>query len=347
MRTLFDRARLGTLSLKNRCIRAATWERMARAGGHLSPALMRMYAELAEGGVSLIETGYASVFPWEQPNPGMMGMHDDRLVEEYAVLSGVVHDGGSRLAMQLAYGGSQTRYLPSSRLIWGPSAVKHPVSGVVPTPMSMRDIGDLAEGFAAAAARSKDAGCDGVMVHAAHGYLLGQFLSPLFNRRMDDYGGSLPNRARIILDVYGAVREAVGRSYPVLIKINCSDFVDGGATFADCMYVCRELDKRGIDAVEVSGGGVPPGAGHSYYRDYGACLSCLLSAPVILVGGNRDPVELQHILEDTKLSFFSFSRPLLREPGLIARWERGDRSPAACTSCGECFHDEGNYCPYR
>lgn len=358
MRTLFDETNIRSMTLKNRFVRSATWENMADASGHMTEPLFRTYEELARGGVGMIITGYAFPLREEQPSPGMMGIYDDSFIEEYQPLTAMVHDHGSRIVMQIAYGGSQTGYRPEERVIWGPSAVADLVFKVVPQEMSEENILTLIRAYGAAAVRARSAGFDGVQVHAAHGYLLSQFLCPYYNRRTDRYGGPMENRARIVIEVYEEVRRRAGDDYPVMIKVNAEDFIENGATFQDCRYLCRELAVRGIDAIEVSCGtfasgkrgpcrtGIDAPEKEGYNADYAARIAQETGVPVMLVGGLRSPGVMEKLLETTPIDYFSLARPFIAEPHLVNRWRGGDRRAARCISCNGCFrmNPAGNIC---
>ena len=216
--------------------------------------------------------------------------------------------------------------------------------------MTTEEIHQLEAMFADAALRAREAGFDAVELHAAHGYLLSQSLSPYYNRRVDEYGGSVEKRIRLLTETYENVRGAVGRDYPLLVKINCSDFAEGEATFAECEAACRSLNQLGIDGMEISGGDrvwETRDKWPSLYADYAMKIAENISAPVILVGNNRDPMALEQLLNETKISFFSMARPFLREPDLAARWERGDLTPSRCVSCGKCYSPQGVSCVFR
>jgi len=358
MRKIFEKTRIGGIDLQNRLVRSATWENMATDQGQMTEDLFKVYEGLARGGVGLIITGYAFVTRDEQPNPGMMAIHDDAFIADYRRLTDMVHEQGSRIVMQIAYGGSFTGYRTEGRLIWSPSGVADLATGVVPTAMSGEDIRTLVRAFGAAAERVKRAGFDGVEMHGAHSYLLSQFLNPYYNRRSDEYGGSIENRARIILEVYDEIRSRVGGDYPVLIKINCEDFQEGGATGEEILAVASMLDERGIDAIEVSGGGSGSGERmpvrrridapekEAYHAPYAARIADQIKAPVMLVGGLRSPGIIEGLLEKTKIELFSLSRPLLSEPELPKRWQGGDRARSRCVSCNGCLkmRKGGNVC---
>jgi 2,4-dienoyl-CoA reductase-like NADH-dependent reductase (Old Yellow Enzyme family) len=358
MRTLFDETTIRSMTLKNRFVRSATWENMADASGRMTEPLFRTYEELARGGVGMIITGYAFPLREEQPSPGMMGIYDDSFVENYRPLTAMVHGHDSRIVLQIAYGGSQTGYQPEERVIWGPSAVADLAFKVVPQQMSEDNIQNLIRAYGAAAVRARSAGFDGVQIHAAHGYLLSQFLCPYYNRRTDRYGGSRENRARIVLEIHEEVRRKVGDDYPVMIKVNAEDFIENGATFDDCRYLCGELAARGIDAIEVSCGtfasgkrgpcrmGIDAPEKEGYNADHAARIARETQVPVMLVGGLRSPEVMETLLETTSLGYFSMARPFIAEPHLVNRWRGGDRRPARCISCNGCFgkNPAGNIC---
>ena len=358
MKQIFEESRIGTLILKNRLVRGSTWEDMTDEHGHITDDLYDVYRKLARGGVGLILTGYANIMKDEQPNPKMMGIYNDTFMTEYRKLTSMVHEHGSRIIMQIAYGGSQTNFSPERRLIWGPSAVADLATGVIPTALRKDDIESLVAAFGDAAYRVKSAGFDGVQIHGAHSYLLNQFLNPYYNRRTDEYGGSLENRTRIFVDVYTAIRERVGREFPVLIKINGEDFIEGGSTIEDSLALAKILDTHGIDAIEVSGGTAASGNGipsrtkiddpdkEAYHAKYASRIAEAIKAPVILVGGLRSFHVIDSLLHTTNISHFSLSRPLLYEPDLPQRWQDGDTSRSLCISCNGCLRitKGGNRC---
>jgi len=212
--------------------------------------------------------------------------------------------------------------------------------------------------FADAAFRAKQAGFDGVQMHAAHGYLLSKFLTPYYNRREDEYGGSIENRARMVLETYKVIREKVGPVYPILVKINSEDYMEQGMTFAECKYVCRELDKIGINAIEVSGGSSSsrPNEGsarkisveqEAYYKVYAAEIASEISTPIICVGGHRDFAALSAIINETSIEYIALCRPLIYESDLINRWKSGNRERAKCISCNKCFRRDGTRCVFK
>ncbi|KAF1077831.1 NADH:flavin oxidoreductase [Halodesulfovibrio sp. MK-HDV] len=348
MKKIFERTQIGKMSLKNRLVRGATWENLAEYDGRMTEKLSTLYGELAQGGVGMIITGYAFVMPDEQPNPGMMGISDDKFIEQYKALTDMVHEHDCRIAMQIAYGGSQTNYRVDERTIWGPSEIPDPAFGVTPVPMTKAEINDLVIAYGNAAQRVEAAGFDGVEIHAAHGYLLSQFLTPHTNRRTDEYGGSIENRSRILVEVYAEIRRRVG-DFPVFLKINAEDFIEDGLTFEDSMYVAKLFDTLGIDILDISGGTFASGKKipcrgkisgpekEAYHAQYAARIAEEVSVTVLVSGGIRTPQVIENVLNTTGIQLVGMARPLLAEPELPNRWLSGDEGSPKCISCNGCF----------
>jgi 2,4-dienoyl-CoA reductase-like NADH-dependent reductase (Old Yellow Enzyme family) len=222
--------------------------------------------------------------------------------------------------------------------------------GKIGKEMSKEEIAEIVIAFSDAAARAKEAGFDGVQIHAAHGWLLSQFLSPFFNRRTDEYGGSLENRSRVVLEVTKNIREAVGGDFAVLVKINSDDFLPGGFNTDEMLKVSVMLEKAGVDAIEVSGGTIgalltgnidgsfsPASRKDIYYREAAQRLKEKVKIPVMLVGGIRTFETADEIIKTGVADYISICRPLIREPGLIKRWKSGDLRKSECVSDSACF----------
>jgi 2,4-dienoyl-CoA reductase-like NADH-dependent reductase (Old Yellow Enzyme family) len=351
MAKIFETTHIGGIELKNRLVRSATWEGLASADGKVTPALVRIHEDLVDGGVGLIISSYMYMQGIGKQNAGQIGVHSDEMMSGLAELAQVVHDRDGKIVGQIVHcGGQADRRQAGGLQPVAPSAIDSPGYSVTPSELSVGEIHDIIEDFAAAALRLKKTGFDGVQLHGAHGYLLAQFLSPLRNQRTDEYGGSLENRARFSLEVYRAVRAAVGADYPVMIKLNASDFLDGSTTEEDACFLASALAAEGIDAIEVSGG--TPGSGklgaarpdikepsdEAYFLPQAEAIRrAAPSVPIMLVGGIRSPEVMEEILAAGTADYFSMSRPLIREPGLPARWQSGDRQRAACISCLGCF----------
>lgn len=357
MKSLFERLPIGTMTCKNRILRSATWEALADADGHICREQYNIYKTLAENNVGLICTGYARICREEQPNAGMLAIYDDCFIPEYRMLTDMVHDSGSRIMMQLVYGGTKTTFRTEERKIFAPSDIPEKSTGTRGVPMSHKDIRYLTDCYAQAACRAKESGFDAVQLHMGHSYLLNQFLSPYYNNRTDCYGGSLENRMRIICEIYEAIRQHVGEDYPLLVKITCSDFLSGGLVFEEVRRICRRIESLGFQAIEISGN-IHGKANHltdqyydgypivkdGYFLEYAKIVAEEVSIPVYVTGGFKDPVQMTAWLKSSALAGFGLSRPFLAEPHLIRRWEEGDLSPSICLHCSRCRTPEGNYC---
>lgn len=360
MVNLFERAAINGMELRNRFVRSATWEGMCDREGRPTSKLSALYRDLASGGVGLIITGYAFVRPDGKQLPGKMGIHSDAFRDEMRELAEAVHGNGGRICMQLVHAGGQTTAKTIGRRPLAPSSVSVAQFSELPEELPEREIAAIIRAFGEAAGRARQYGFDAVQLHAAHGYLINQFLSPLTNRRNDAYGGSIEDRSRFLIDVYRAVRSAVGADFPVLAKLNGSDNLDGGLELEDAIYAARLLDREGIDAIEVSGGTSASGGKgpvrtkidgpekEAYNLALATEIKKTVGCPVMAVGGFRSLEVATRAAVENRIDYISMSRPLIREPNLIRRWSEGDRSPARCISCNGCFkpglREGGIYC---
>jgi len=348
------------MPLKNRLVRSATWEGMCEADGRPTEKLVAYYRNLAKGGVGLIISGYTFVRPEGKQLPGKMGIHTDDFAPEMRSLTKAVHDEGGKICIQLVHCGGQTDTATAGRQPLAPSSVQVEQFPEVPGELTKDEISDIVKAFADGARRARAWGFDAVQLHGAHGYLINQFLSPLTNRRTDEYGGGIENRSRFLFEVYRSVREAVGDSYPVLIKLNAADNLSGGLGIDDAMFVAKKLSEAGIDAIEVSAG-TPASGEQSPARvkidspekeAYNLGLACRIreavKCPLMVVGGFRSIGMIEKVLGDSGLDYISMARPFIREPELARRWEQGDTSSATCISCNSCFRpglkEGGIYC---
>jgi len=345
----FEKANINTMQLSNRLVRSATWEGMCDSDGRPDSKLINYYKTLAKGGIGLIISGYTFVRPEGKQLPGKMGICTDEFADVFKEMTNEVHEAGGKIVIQLVHAGGQADEKSSGYPPLAPSAIKVDQFPVIPVMLSEEEIRNIVNAFSKAALRAKTYGFDGVQIHGAHGYLINQFLSPLTNRRDDGYGGSIINRARFLFEVYEGIRSVVGDSFPVLIKLNAIDYVDGGLAFEDALWVAEKLSQKGIDAIEVSSGTGASGAltpvrtkilsqdKEAYNLDLALAIKEKVSCPVMAVGGFRSLEIIKKAIEVKGIDFISLSRPLIREPDLPARWINGEQSPAECVSCNKCF----------
>ncbi len=359
MSVLFEPTQIKGVRLENRFVRSATWEGMATEDGACTPRLLELMVALAEGGVGLIMTSHAYVSKEGQASPWQLGIHQDEMVRGLGEMVREVHARGGRIFAQVAHGGVLANPQLSGLEPTGPSRVEELVSHAH-REMSIEDIQKVIEAFGLAASRAKEAGFDGVQIHAAHGYLLSQFLSPAFNRRKDGYGGRWENRARALMEVYGSVRGAVGEDFPVMVKMNSQDYLDGGLSLDESTRVAEMLSEAGVDGIEVSGGtllsgkfipsrlGISSPEKEGYFQDAARAFKGRVAVPIILVGGIRSYEVARRLVEGGVVDYISMSRPFIREPGIVKRWKAGDTRRADCISDSKCrvagLAGEGVHC---
>lgn len=372
-RSLFEPVRLGRLPLRNRAIRAAAFEGMA-PGHQVSEALIDYHRAVARGGVGMTTVAYAAVsrsglaFPhqlWLRPEaiPGLR-----RLVE-------TVHAEGARVSVQLGHCGNMARPALAGGRALAPSARFNPYGPSMPRAMTRRDIAEVVAAFGGAVRVARESGFDAVEVHAGHGYLVSQFLSPWTNRRRDEYGGPLANRVRFLREVMAAVRAAAGDRVAVLVKMNLRDGFPGGMELEDALAVARILQEEGADALVLSGGFVSrapmyimrgamptrvmartisrpwlrtlvrlfggwmmPAVPYSdhYFLEDARVVRRAVALPLVYVGGVASLKAAAAVLAEG-FDAIAMARALIREPDFVQRLAREAATGAATPSrCDHC-----------
>jgi 2,4-dienoyl-CoA reductase-like NADH-dependent reductase (Old Yellow Enzyme family) len=351
---IFSPGRIGPLTLPNRLVRSATWDPSILKTRQMTPAVLDIYRRLAAGGVGLIIAGDIPVAPQGLlDRPGAKPTYEEVRITGFEQLVDVVRAAAPdcKLMAQISV----------EIFGYGPSDFPSPCTTQPIQPLSSEQIHTLVACFVEAIAGLQAQGFDGVQLHAAHGGLLSYFLSPYTNRRRDAYGGSVANRARILREIVSQARQRVG-DFPLLIKMNATDYLEGGIDLDNFSQHAREVQRCGFDALEISGGmweclvrpaeelgfrPVPMAESHtrlrnpdrqSYFLPYAEALD--LDVPIILVGGNRDVERLEQILQQGRVDFVALCRPLLNEPDLPNRWREGRGSSGTrCISCNSCIYD--------
>lgn len=334
---LFESIHLGRLRLDNRFVRSATYTGMAEENGRCTDRLAGVLEEIAGGGAGLLITGHAFVREDGRAAPRQLGMHRDDLVPGLKLLTGRVHQKGRPVLAQLSHAGIYAKGDERARLTSGSPA------------------GEIRNAFIAASIRAREGGFDGVQLHAAHGYLLSQVLSPLFNKRTDRYGGEIARRAALIGEIIEGIKRRAGHGFPVVVKMNGSDHTEGGLIPEEAAAAAVLLAGYGADAVELSGGLLtsarngptrPPGS-EAYFRAEAAAVKASLPVPLILVGGIRSLDTAGTLVSEGTADMIAMSRPFIREPGLVARWKGGAAEPSGCVSDNRCLRAAlagGVYC---
>lgn len=328
---------LNGLAIKNRTLRSATMENMADIGGYVTDSLLKVYYDLARGGVGLIITGAAAVDPAGQVFDHQMAAWDDAFIEGLARIAKIIHTcgDGCACAVQLHYGagpGRGYRDFGSASLVDAPEP----------------EIEKVIRAFAEAALRVKKSGFDAVQVHGAHSYVVSQFLSPLTNTRTDKWGGSAEGRMRFAVEICRAIRAEIGDGMPLLWKINCADYLEGGIEPDASAQVAARLIEEGSNLIEISGGVKDmlqlrarlkrrAGEKEAYFLDAVETFRKAIGDNALaLTGGIRSLAVMENLL-NTGVDFIGLCRPLISEPDLPNRLiHTADKRKARCTSCSKC-----------
>ncbi len=351
MSLLFTPQKFGSLTVPNRLVRSATAERMADEVGRPLPKMLDLYRELARGGVGLIITGHMYLHPTGKAHPEMTGIYDDDLIPALQQLTEVVHQESGLVAAQINHAGasSDVNLVPEAL---APSTIQEAPFLKRPTrALTEAEIEMLAAAFGQAARRAQQAGFDAVQIHAAHGYLISQFLSPAVNRRSDQWGGSLENRLKFLRLVAAHVRQQVGPTYPVFIKLGMQDGVENGLTLEDSLQVVAALPGMGINAVELSGGiggkkfsniakGIRRPEEEAYFLSFARQARQVTDLPIMSVGGYRSRGVMERVLADGDADFISLCRPLLNAPDFPNQLRQGLTERSACISANNCHARE-------
>ena len=377
MATLFEPIQVGNLTLTNRLVRSATCESMGDGHGGVTPSALHLYRRLAAGELGTIVTGYMYVSEEGKPTPLTLGIHRDDLVPGLAELASTIGANGSRALFQLAHAGPQTSEEVTGSIPVAPSRdPRNPVTRKRPEALPASRMPEIVAQFAQGARRAREAGADGVQLHAAHGYLLGSFLSPFSNSRQDEYGGDEEGRYRLVGEVIRAVRKEVGADYPVWAKMNIEDMTPKpGMTPELAARYAKRMREDGIDCLEVSAGScywnpfvmargevpakemariapwplralmarsvrrLPAPAFEEAYNLPGAqrIRQEVPDLPLAVVGGMRSHATMEKCVSSGATDLVSLCRPLVREPDLVRRFREGEAEASSCLSCSRCF----------
>jgi 2,4-dienoyl-CoA reductase-like NADH-dependent reductase (Old Yellow Enzyme family) len=392
---VFTPGRIGRLEIKNRLVRSATYENGATGKGEVSDFLVDLYRALAKGGVGLIITSVTSVYSKALHFHLGMRADDDSFMPTLKRIPRAVKQGSPdcKVMLQLGHPGRQVVHrentakmlplLPPAFLSYirkhpeimrppaeavheveptAPSAVYDATFDRTPRALTPEEIGKIIEAYAEGVRRAQEAGFDGVQLHAAHGYLLSSFLSPRTNRREDQYGGSTENRTRIVKEIYQSARRKVENGFPILIKMNTTDFLPGGIDLDEAICVGTALSEAGFTAIETSGGmwesctrtreelgwlpvvlaesrtGIGTKDQEAYFLPGAKAIKEKTNATVILVGGLKSLSRIEEVLGSRVVDFISLCRPLIRQPDLPNLWRSGEGpDKAECISCNACL----------
>lgn len=351
MSVLFEPCSIKNLEIRNRFVRSATYDGFADNNGHISDRQIKLYSDLAEGGVGLIISGIAYVHHSGQVSPFQNSIAGEEFVPGFRKLTSAVHERGAKIAVQLFHGGREAKYLKTKNTLpLAPSIIENDLyyKGEYRA-LTDSEIWEIIHAFGDGAKRAKEAGFDAVQLHGAHAYLLSQFLSPYTNQRQDQWGGSLENRLRLHFEIYRDIREKVGNDYPVLIKIGVEDGFLGGLEFNEGKQAAKLLADFGFDSLEISQGlrgiryvgteyktKINSRDKEAYYRNWCREIKSQTDIPTMMVGGLRTFSLMKEIIENKEADFVSLCRPLICEPNLINDWKTNEHKKAKCISCNKC-----------
>jgi 2,4-dienoyl-CoA reductase-like NADH-dependent reductase (Old Yellow Enzyme family) len=345
MSILFEPHAIGKLTLKNRFIKSSTLESMAGPDGEVTPAMLDFYEATARGGVACIFLGHAFVHPLGKASPKMTGVHDDRLIPGLRSLAEVIHRHDCYVFAQLNYGGSRVEKECAEPV--GPSPVVNPSTGLLARELKTSEIWEIVHAFGRAAARVREAGLDGILIHGAHGYLASLFTSPFTNHRTDEWGGDAQRRFRFLDEIYRSIRKAVGNDFPVAIKLGIKDDTEEGLSLEEGADTAARLARIGIDTIEISAGVATKAIANrsnirsieqeAYFLPYAKAVRPKVGQlPLSLVGGLRSPRLMEEIVTAGWTDFVSLARPFICEPDLVNKIREGRWGPVSCTRDDRC-----------
>jgi len=310
----------GKLKLKNRLVMPPMATAKADEDGRINKSILDYYDEKSRGGyISLIIIEHSFITKQGKAHNNQLYIGDDTLVDSLKELSEIIHKNGSKAVMQINHAGTAASEATTGTKIVGPSAIENPAknTGEIPEELSKEDIKVIVKEFKEAAIRVKNAGFDGVEIHSAHGYLLSQFLSPITNKRADEYGGDINGRIKIHLEVIKAVREVVGEEFPILLRLGAADYMDGGLTIEESALASVEFEKAGVDIIDISGGlcryTIPGVTEPGYFVPLSKTIKEKVKIPVIVAGGITDVKVAEEILSEGKADLIGVARAILKD----------------------------------
>ena len=318
MPSLSDPLQAGSLNLRNRIVMPPMATGLSNQRGEATARLIKHYTDRSEElGLLMVEHSYVS--PEGRIGVNQLGAHSDSLIPGLRRLVEAVHEKDTPIALQINHAGGVTTQEACGVQPVAPSPVIHPTRGQeLPRPLSVEEVEGIIRAFRDAARRAEIAGFDAVEVHGAHGFLLGQFLSPLTNRRDDEFGGPLENRIRLSLRIIDEIRDDLGSDFPILYRIGAEDMLPGGLTLRDGVEAAKMIADRGVNIMDVSGGLVgsrPEGlTGPGYFVPQAAAIKDAVEIPVIGVGGIKTAEEADSIIRSGKVDLVAIGRAALEDP---------------------------------
>jgi 2,4-dienoyl-CoA reductase-like NADH-dependent reductase (Old Yellow Enzyme family) len=317
------------VTLKNRIAKSAMSDSLGDGTGHPTAEQIRLYRRWAGGGLAVSIIGEVQGNAGYAEKPGNLVLNEASDLDRFRELAQQGGENGAELWLQLGHAGALA-YSPTSTPK-GPSALDLP--DLRCAELAIDEIHQLPSEFARTARLARQAGFGGVQVHAAHGFLLSQFLSPLFNKRSDEYGGPIANRMRLLLETIEATRGAVGLNFPIAVKLNSSDQLEGGFQGEDALEVVAALDRSSVDLIDISGGTYFPGAKSAsdgagrgpYFIEFAKRARAVTTKPLMLTGGFKTRAQAEDAVASGAVDIVGLARAFVLEPSLPALWEAGQK----------------------
>ncbi|MFA7160749.1 MAG: NADH:flavin oxidoreductase [Kiritimatiellia bacterium] len=355
MPTLSDPFKIKNIVLPSRIVRSATAERIAMRDERDGEILGQIYAELAGGGVGLIISGHIAVHPAGRLHASMPMIYGSINAASWRAAMALARKAGGTVFFQLNHGGGRCRVENGCDPVCVSYLPGREHDAMLGRELTGNDISALISAYADAARKARDLGADGIQIHAAHGYLVSQFLSPLTNRRSDEWGGALEGRANFLRTVLRAVRSTLGADCPLGVKLGACDEDPSGLKIEETLLLAQWLEADGIDFIEISGAfradiamrKVGPGKNEGYYLPFAAQFKKILKIPVIAVGGLRSLEIINGAISSGQCDAVAMSRALICQPNLPQILRSGGKSE--CRGCNLCLlrHDRQTGCHAR
>jgi 2,4-dienoyl-CoA reductase-like NADH-dependent reductase (Old Yellow Enzyme family) len=342
MSNLFKPLQINNLSIKNRFIRSATVDNLGE-NMVVTDAQLNFYRELSRGEVGLIVSSglFPSLDGWAAP--GQLGIHTDEMIPSLKKITNTVHANGGKVVAQLMHAGWFGNPDLCGFQTVGPSETINPANDLKARELSSDEVEEKVDEFVKAGARAAEAGFDGVQIHAAHGWLVSAFLSPVTNRRDDKWGGSALKRAKFVIKITEGLRKVTGSDYPILIKLGIKEYHPYGKSADEGISSANMFIDAGMDAIEVSEGveetpfnHIRPGETNPYYVDECRKAKDAISKPLILVGGMRDLSEMEKVVDNGIADAISMCRPFIMDQHIVRKFREGSSGKSLCTSCNNC-----------
>jgi len=310
--------------LKNRIVKSAMSDSLGDGRGNPTDAQIRLYERWSDGGVAAMIIGEVQGTPDFAEKPGNLVLRSDSDLAFFRELARTGAQNEAKLWLQLGHAGAMAH--PPISTPKGPSAID--ISGLSCAALTIEEIHSLPSEFARTARLARDLGFGGVQIHAAHGFLLSQFLSPLFNKRDDEFGGSIHSRMRLLIEVINAVRTAVGANFVISVKLNATDQLEGGLEEAEALVVVSALDETSIDIIDISGGTYFPGAKSAsdraapgpYFLEFAERAQAITSKPIMVTGGFKTLEQAVNALSNGHADLIGLARALVLDPDLPNHW---------------------------